>query len=234
MKTQHSILARLVLAALLGFASTTPAQPAISKQSSDTLKQTSKLWRQLVRVVDASRYGSRVRPDSADLESYEVQFARLSLAAERYSALDLSGADPLLVTHIKECVAAHKGMAQAVRRAGHEFVPALQALIPDLQKSQRAVSVAADRGFDLSSAGINEATLAFVASLVGDKILADESRYISVQCRLVSKADAEFAQAEQRLRDSQSAHNKVALALVIQYGPEVLTDVGHPVALWTW
>ncbi|MES2599015.1 MAG: hypothetical protein V4662_27050 [Verrucomicrobiota bacterium] len=216
---------------LVGSAS---AQPAVPPPPYEMEQRTSRLWLRLVSIAEAAQHGPRERMDPEDPSVYETHHARLSLAAQRYAKLDRSGAAPLLAAHVQECAAAHREMAQAMRRAGHELVPALQALLPDLRQSPRAHVMAEEGGFDLSAAGINEETLGFIAALAGDTQLSGESRYISVQCGLISAAAAAFAQSEQRLRDAQAAHEKVALALRIEYGPDVVAKAGQPVALWTW
>lgn len=190
-------------------------------------------WQQVQQTAQLYQALPSLAPDPDFPQSYTPIYQRLRFIADRYAAIDVRGADEYLRQHVKEQIESHKAMAQAFRRAQTEFVPALQATLPELVKSDRASQLAKDHHFDLATASITNSTLDFIALLAKDRAFASESRWLAKQASLITLEAASFQQAEERMRSAHAAHERIATALTVKFGSSFISNVQVP-GLWAW
>ena len=230
MKTHHSIL---LISAVISIATAGHSQPAFTAKPDAVQQRTLATWEQVQQTAQLYQALPRFAPDPVFLASYEPTFQRLRYIADRYAAIDLRGADESLRQHVKAQIDAHKVMSQAFRLAQTEFVPALQATLPELLRSPRAVALAKNHGFDLASASVTEESLGFIAVLAADKAFASESRWLAKQASLIAKAADSFQQAEERLRAAHASHASIANTLAVKYGGAFASSRSIS-SLWAW
>lgn len=230
MKINHLLSVVIVVTSnLASFAKAQPAtHPHVTIES-----RTAETWAQLQAVERETSRTNRASGDPENLHAYDDQIERLELASLRLSTLKVTGTDPLLAAHISECAKAYHAMAYALHMAQHELVPAAKGLRSELRSSKRGQTVAKDLRIDLASVPVNEQLFRLSDALKDDSALAEESRFLAVQSRLVSEGAASLARSEERLRETFTARQRVAAELHVRYGPNFpassLTTV-----LWTW
>lgn len=229
MKTHRLILltATLIVGSIPVSSLAQPAKP------SSVSARTQSVWQEVQAIAQATARASSTSVEPEDLSRYEGQIRRLKHAAIRLTELKLDQTDTVLADHVRDSIAAHKTMAQALHHARHELVPAMKALRSELQKSARAQELACEQDIDLEHIGLHHDFIEFVARLKDDPALAEESHFLPTQVRLVTEGITAFERAEQRLRSNVAANEQVAIKLGVKYGPEFSAG-NRLTTLWAW
>ena len=231
MKTiRHTLINIAVSFAFAGMAHT---QPAFVPQPDASASKTLATWQQVQETTRLLQGLPAVSPDAHVPGSYQIAEWRLQLASERFSSIDMRGADETLRQHVKEQIAAHRAMAQAFRLARTEFIPALIATLPELRQSARAQELARKGKFDLANASVTQDTLDFVAQLSQDKAFQHETRWLYRLAGIIKTASDAFQRSEERLRTAHAAHERIASQLAVKYGGDFAKAQVVPV-LWAW
>lgn len=229
MKT-HRIIILAAVISTCGF-SISQAQPTAGAKAAPS--KTESAWQAFQSANRIGSVGDRSPADPADLASYEQPIQRLLCISQSLREIDLSGVDPILARHIKECADAHRGMAAALREARQSLVPALIGLQSELATTERGQIIACEACLDLEHTAPGEGLIQLAARLQNDPALAAESHFLPKQCRIISAQAEAFDHAEKRLRAAYAAHEQVAMQLGVKHGSEFSAGNRHT-TLWTW